>query len=78
VLLVLVPVIVGLCVLAFAGSFVVDRVRRRKRTDRLAQLAEQGLQAGSSTAIATSEIRAIEHGAGLPNSSGGGWGASSR
>ena len=73
----LIPVIVGLCVVAFVGSFVVDRVRRRKRTARLARLAEQGFQAGSSTAIATSEIRAIEHGAGMPNSSGGGWGTSS-
>ena len=74
----LIPVIVGLGAVAFLGSFVADRIRRRKRTARLAALAEQGFQAGSSTAIATSEIRAIEHGAGLPNASGGGgWGASS-
>jgi hypothetical protein len=67
---VLIPVIVGVCVVLFLGSFVADRLLRRRRAALLAERAEQGFRAGSSDAIAESQIRAIEHGAGMDRPGG--------
>ena len=65
-----IPVIVGVCVVLFLGSFVADRLLRRRREAGLAERAELGYRAGSSDAIAQSQVRAIEHGAGVDRPGG--------
>ncbi|MGZ4681386.1 MAG: hypothetical protein ACXWCM_02320 [Acidimicrobiales bacterium] len=66
-----IPIIVGLCAVVFVGSWVVDRVRRRRRDERFAAQAELGFRAGPSSAISESEIRAIQEGGGLDRYPGG-------
>ena len=59
-----IPIILGVIAVLFVASFVVDRSRRRRQSDRFAAQAERGLGVDGGASIVASDARAIQGSAG--------------